>query len=146
MGTIDREAKPQVRERGMAMVILFLHVGLRVSELTKLELIKIDLDRGQIKITRKGNKEQYLHLNGETVNMLVRYLVNRPEAGNGRFFVGTNGGNLTRSYVYGIVRRYLNLAGIDKSKRGSHILRHCPTSIHIERYVSPSFSFKITAL
>jgi len=122
--TIAREAKAQVRDRDLAMVILFLHTGLRVSELTKLELTNVDLDWGQIKITRKGNKEQYLHLNGETVSMLARYLANRPEALNGRFFVGNNGGNLDRGYVYSIVRRYLKLAGVDKGKRGPHILRH----------------------
>ena len=122
--TIAREARPQLRERDLAMVVLFLHTGVRVSELTKLELVNVDLNRGQIKITRKGNKEQYLHLNGETVNMLARYLANRPEALNGRFFVGNNGGNLDRIHVYGIVRRYLKLAGIDKGKRGPHILRH----------------------
>jgi len=122
--TIAREAKQQVRERNLAIIVLFLHAGLRVSELTKLELVNVDLNSNQIKITRKGNKEQYLHLNGETVNMLGRYLANRPEALNGSFFIGTNGGNLDRRSIYGIVRRYLKLAGIDKSKRGPHILRH----------------------
>jgi len=38
--------------------------------------------------------------------------------------VGNNGGNLDRGYVYSIVRRYLGLGGIDKGKRGPHILRH----------------------
>jgi len=122
--TIAREARPQVRERDLAIVVLFLHTGLRVSELTNLKLTNVDLKRCQIKITRKGNKEQYLHLNGETVNTLARYLGNRPEAENGRFFVGTNGGNIDRTHIYSIVRRYLNLAGINKSKQGPHLLRH----------------------
>ena len=122
--TIAREAKPQVRERDMATVVLFLHTGLRASELTNLKLTNVDLRRSQIKITRKGNKEQYLHLNGETVSALVNYLANRQQAQNGRFFVGTDGSNLDRSHVYGIVRRYLKLAAIDKGKRGPHILRH----------------------
>ena len=39
----------------MAIAVLFLHSGIRVSELTKLELVNIDLVRNQIKITRKGN-------------------------------------------------------------------------------------------
>jgi len=122
--TIARQARPQVRERDMAMVALFLHTGLRVSELTNLKLVNVDLGGGQIKITRKGNKEQHLHLNGETVSVLARYLVNRPQAQNGRFFVGSDGGNLDRGYVYSVVRRYLELAGIDKGKQGPHILRH----------------------
>jgi len=95
-----------------------------VSELTNLKLVSVDLDRGQVKITRKRNKEQYLHLNGETMRVLANYVANRPEAQNGRLFVGTNGGNLERRYVYGIVRRYMKLAGIDKGKHGPHLLRH----------------------
>jgi len=121
---IARKGRPRVRERDMAIAILFLHTGLRVSELTNLKLANVDLERSQIKITRKGNKEQYLHLNGETAGALADYLANHPQAQNGRFFVGTNGGNLDRGYVYSIVRRYLELAGIDKGKRGPHILRH----------------------
>ncbi len=122
--TIAREARPPVRERDTAMIVLFLHSGLRVSELTNLELDNVDLENQQMKITRKGNKEQYLHLNGETVRVLANYVANRPQGQNGRFFVGTKGGNLTRSYVYGVVRRYLELAGIDKRKHGPHLLRH----------------------
>ena len=121
---IAREAKPRVRERDMAIAVLFLHTGLRVSELTNLKLVNADLGRSQIKIIRKGNKEQYLHLNGETAGALVNYLANRPQAQNGRFFVKTNGNNLSRSYVYSIVRRYLKLAGINKGKYGPHLLRH----------------------
>jgi len=122
--TIAQKGGPQIRERDMAMVILFLHTGLRVSELTSLKLANVDLDCEQIKIIRKGNKEQYLHLNGETVRALVNYLANPPKAQNGSLFAGTNGGNLDRAYVYGVVRRYLNLAGIDKGKHGPHLLRH----------------------
>jgi len=122
--TIAQKAKPQVRERDMAIAILFLHAGLRVSELTNLKLTNVDLHGQQVKITRKRNKEQYLHLNGEAAAALANYLANRPQAQNGSFFVGTNGSNLTRSYVYGSIRRYLKLAGIDKGKRGPHILRH----------------------
>ena len=122
--TISCKARTQVRERDMAMAILFLHAGLRVSELTNLKLVNVDLVRNQIKVTRKGNKEQYLHLNAETARALANYLANRPEARNGRFFVGTNGGNLDRTYIYGVVRTYLNLAGINKGKHGPHLLRH----------------------
>ncbi len=122
--TISRKGRPQAEKRDMAIVILFLHTGLRVSELTGLELANVDLVTNQIKITRKGNKEQYLHLNPEVARALEDYLANRPEARNGRFFVGTTGSNLERRRVYGIVRTYLKLAGIEKGKRGPHLFRH----------------------
>ena len=166
---IAQKAKPQVRERDMAIAILLLHTGLRASELANLKSSNVDLENGQIKVIRKGNKEQYLHLNGEAVRVLANYLYscphrmrlprgvyperdssgteftlskilrsaqndrkrracnNRrllPQGQNGRFFIGTEGGNLTRTYVYEVVRRYLNLAGINKGKQGPHLLRH----------------------
>jgi len=122
--TMAHKAKPQARERDIAMAVLLLHTGLRVSELTNLKLSHVDLERSQIKITRKGNKEQYLHLNGEATRVLVNYLHSRLQAQNGRFFVGNNGANLSRNSVYEVVRRYLNLAGINKGKQGPHLLRH----------------------
>ncbi|MDP2718718.1 MAG: tyrosine-type recombinase/integrase [Dehalococcoidia bacterium] len=122
--SVARSACPKVSERDMAIILLFLHLGLRVSELTNLKLANVDLGIAQIKITRKGNKEQYLHLNGEAATALANYLASRPKAQDGRFFVGTNGGNLDRIRVYNIVRRYMKLANIDKPNRGPHILRH----------------------
>ena len=122
--TITGKASRQTRQRDLAMVLLFLHSGLRVSELVNLKLTNVDLKAQQIKITRKGNKEQYLHLNGETVKALVNYLANRPPARNGNFFVTGNGDCLGRVYIYELVRKYLELAGIHKEKRGPHILRH----------------------
>jgi len=122
--TIAREARPPLYERDAAMVVLFLHSGLRVSELTNLELANVDLESRQMKVTRKGSKEQYLHLNRETTAALAKYLAERPQAGNGRFFVGNDGGDLDRRYVYDLVRRYLKLARIEKGKQGPHILRH----------------------
>lgn len=121
---VANEAKPTVKERDIAMVIFLVHLGLRVSELTGLKLPDIDLERGQIKITRKGNKEQYLHMNSETVRALVKYLPHRKNAQNGACFVGVKGGNLHRTHVYDIVQRYLKAAGIDKGRYGPHLLRH----------------------
>jgi site-specific recombinase XerD len=135
--TIVRVASPQVRERDMAMVTLFIHTGLRVSELTSLKVTGVDLDSRQIKITRKGDREQYLPLNTEAAKALAHYMANRPEGQNGRFFVSVNGSDLARTYIYAIVKRYIRLAGINKGKCGPHLLRHtfC-TRLH-QKGVSP---------
>ncbi len=154
LGIIAQKARLQVRERDMAIAVLLLHTGLRVSELTNLRLSHVDLERSQIKITRKGNKEQYLHLNGEVARALANYLHSRPhdtrlprfarndrrllpQDQNGRFFVGTKGSNLSRTYVYEVVRRYLNLAGINKGKQGPHLLRHTFCTRLYQKGVTP---------
>jgi len=122
--TIGRESKEPVHYRDIAIATLFMHNGLRVSELINLETADVDLSNRQIKITRKGNKEQYLHLNEETVKALIEYSINRPKVESERFFIETSGHNLSRRYTYGIIRRYLEMAGIEKSKHGPHLLRH----------------------
>jgi len=122
--TITQRGRTRVRKRDMAMIILLLHTGLRASELTGLKLTNVDLGTRQIKITRKGNKEQYLHLNDETARALANYLYSRPPSQDGRLFVSSKGANLTRTYVYDVVRGYFKLAGINKAKHGPHVLRH----------------------
>jgi site-specific recombinase XerD len=124
LNAVSRGSKKPVHNRDIAIVTLFLHNGLRVSELIKLGLSDVDLGNHQIKITRKGNKEQYLHLNEETAKALLNYLSNRPKTEGGKFFIENNGHYLSRRYTYGIIRRYLEMAGITKSKHGPHILRH----------------------
>jgi len=120
---VGKTAKRKVRDRDIAIIILFLHTGLRVSELINLKLVDIDLGSAQIKVTRKGKKEQYLHLNGEVTGTLTRYLMTR-QCQNGYAFVSSGGQRLNRNYVYGRIRGYLAAAGINKAKRGPHILRH----------------------
>lgn len=124
LNTVSKGARRKVRERDLAMIVLLLHTGVRVSELINLKLTNVDLKSGQIRIRRKGNKEQYLNLNGETVKLLAKYLAARPGAQNGDLFVGARGGKLDRSSIYRVVRKHLEHAGIDKGKRGPHLLRH----------------------
>jgi site-specific recombinase XerD len=71
---------------------------LRVSELIKLKLIDVGFTRNQINITKKGDKGKYLHLNGGNVGLLINHVANRPRAQNSRFFITTNGQNLSRRY------------------------------------------------
>ena len=124
LDTVSKRAWRRVSKRDIAIIVLFLHTGIRVSELINLKLANVDLKSGFIRIMRKGKKEQYLPLNRETVAVLTKYIDARPKAINGRLFVRPSGRDLDRTTIYRVVRRYLALAGIDKGKRGPHLLRH----------------------
>jgi integrase/recombinase XerD len=120
---ITQNARRQYKERDLTMIVLFLHTGLRVSELINLRLMNVDLKSALLKVTRKGNKEQNLHLNSDSVCVLEKYLSVRQSL-NGYLFVNSGGQKLSRSCIYNKVKRYLLTAGINKSKWGPHILRH----------------------
>ena len=121
--TVSQRTRSPVKERDIAIIVLLLHTGIRVSELVNLKLAHVDLEGGRMKVRRKGNREQSLYLNRETVNVLERCIAVWPESQDGRLFV-TSRGSLNRIYVYRLVRRHLAQAGIDKGKRGPHLLRH----------------------
>ena len=120
---VAQNARSKHKERDLAMIILFLHTGMRVSELINLNLENVDFESALVKVTRKGKKEQYLHLNSETVYALKKYLSTR-QSPDGCLFANSDGQKLSRSCVYNKVKRYLAMAGISKPKRGPHVLRH----------------------
>ena len=124
LDAVASDARPEVKERNTAVILLFLHLGVRVSELVNLRMGDVDLEAGRIRVSRKGNKEQYLPLNSEALRSLRNYTAKRPQPRDGRFFVDSRGQALSRTSVYNMVRRYLHLAGISKGKQGPHLLRH----------------------
>jgi len=135
--TVVQRAKPKVQDRDLAMVILFLATGLRASELCNLKLSDVNLREKQIKAVRKGGKEQYLNLNGEAMRALTRHVMAGGQSKNGWLFVSARGQRLRRASVYGVVRKYLRLANIDKGKWGPHMLRHSFCTILPQKAVDP---------
>jgi len=135
--TVTQRAKPEVRGRDLAMVILFLATGLRASELCNLKLSDVNLGEKQIKTLRKGGKEQYLNLNPEATMALTQYVMARDQSKNGWLFPSIGGQQLKRASVYGMVRKYLKLANIDKGKWGPHMLRHSFCTILHQKGVDP---------
>lgn len=112
-----------------AMVVLLLYAcGLRRSELAGLGLERIDLPGATIRVTGKGAKERMIPLLPEIVKRLEHYLRIREsekicEDDKNCLFLSNKGKGLTPAGVYGIVRSYLSMAGV-QGKRSPHVLRH----------------------
>ena len=64
-------------KRDKAILEVFFSTGLRVSELTKLDRDKIDLDRREFGITGKGGRTRVVFLSSRSVDWLVKYLNER---------------------------------------------------------------------
>jgi site-specific recombinase XerD len=65
------------RERDTCIVSLILGSGLRLSELVGSDVNDINLQKGNIRIMRKGNKEQYVYFSETAMLDLVEYLAIR---------------------------------------------------------------------
>lgn len=124
MQTVRDVATPFYWKRDLAIVTLFLHTGIRLSELVGLKLGSIDLVSKIIVVKGKGNKERPIPLNEEVALVIEKYLSKRPKTDTDSLFLSKLGGGLSSRSVYHLIKNYLRKAGIEKRKLGVHSLRH----------------------
>lgn len=98
--------------------------GIRVSELTGLDVGGADREQGLVRVLGKGGKERLVPLGSKAVNALDAYLSarNNPPC-TAPLFVNSRGGRLTRRSVGRIIDRYLVRLATMK-KVSPHTLRH----------------------
>ncbi len=114
--------------RDRAMLEVLYGAGLRVSELTALKGVDLDLDEGVCLVFGKGAKERLVPIGGAAVAAVRKYLrITRPELdrgdGRGVLFLNNRGTPLTRMTVWNVVRKHARRAGIE-GKVSPHTLRH----------------------
>lgn len=71
---ISNEKNDMVKSRNTAILELFLDTGLRVSELSNINISDINFDRKEIKVLGKGNKERIVLFSDDTLNKIKEYL------------------------------------------------------------------------
>ena len=112
--------------RLLALLELMYGSGLRLAEIQTLDLPRVDLTRGQIRVLGKGRKERIVPLTEPARGALRLYLPNRLEhaaPGDDAVFVGRHGRRLSRRYIQRVVQEVLD--GFSESEGLSpHSLRH----------------------
>lgn len=110
--------------RDRAILETLYSSGIRVGELTGLDVGGIDLDEGLVRVLGKGRKERVVPLGSHARAALAEYLAarNGPPC-DAPLFLNARGGRLTSRSVARIVDRYvLKLAAMKKVS--PHTLRH----------------------
>lgn len=113
--------------RDKAMLELLYATGIRVSELTALDIQNINLELGFIKCIT-GEKERIIPLYPAAVNALAEYVKNPRKlllknVAEKALFVNLNGERLTRQGFWKIIKYYQETAHIKKDIT-PHTLRH----------------------
>jgi integrase/recombinase XerC len=126
IATVKFKATPYYLSRDLAIVILFLGTGIRLSELVGLTLDRVNLERSDrnIKVQGKGNKERIIPLTSEVAAILGQYLKQRPDVSSNHLFISRLGDELRSRSVYGLIKKYLKATSIKKDKVAVHSLRH----------------------
>ena len=112
--------------RARTIIILLYHTGVRVSELTGMDVSSLDMYDSYIKVRGKGNKERVVPFGEELKAGLEKYLVARESfAGmkDGPLFVDDRLRRMSPDQVRAIVKNNLSKVTTQK-KRSPHVLRH----------------------
>ncbi len=110
--------------RDRTILELIYSAGIRVSELTGLNIENIDFINEEIKVFGKGSKERIAPIGGAVLNLLKEYLKQLKTYDAGKtLFINRNKGRLTPRSVEIMIIKYARRAGIEK-KVTPHTLRH----------------------
>jgi len=119
--------------RDRAFLELLYSSGLRVSELTGLDLDDLDLAEGLVRVLGKGSKERVVPVGGPAREALRRWIgEGRPvllsgvdgARARGALFVNYRGGRLSPRSVARRLDRWVAAAGLAGNVH-PHVLRHC---------------------
>ncbi|MGH7388857.1 MAG: tyrosine-type recombinase/integrase [Candidatus Rokuibacteriota bacterium] len=109
-------------DRDRAVLELLYATGLRVSELTGLDLDDVDGGERTARVLGKGRKERIVPYGARAAAALSVWLATRGGA-PGPLFLGRRGRRLGVRAVFGLVRARARAAGIAR-RVGPHTLRH----------------------
>jgi integrase/recombinase XerC len=114
--------------RDVAIVETLYGSGIRVAELTGLNLEDIDRDRNTLRVIGKGNKERIVPIGNPAMRALDKWISQgRPQLSKdfkeNAVFVGSRGKRIDQRVVREIVYDAMQALGSNK-KMGPHALRH----------------------
>lgn len=121
-------SKPQ-GVRDVAMLELLYASGMRISELTELNIEDIHLTMGFVRVFGKGRKERIVPLGRGALNALSKYLERARYELQGKYpktdalFISHRGKRLTRQGCWKIIKTHAEKARINKELT-PHVLRH----------------------
>jgi len=122
------------KARDYCILTIFLHCGLRISELCALNLT--DIRRDHLRVLGKGNKERVVYINDAVADALNDYLIERTKIvtdDKALFLSQKKNERIKRGGVHALVKKHLGDAGLyDYS---AHKLRHTAATLMLKNGV-----------
>lgn len=119
--------------RDYCIITLLLNCGMRLSELTGINIKDIDFTENRIRIIGKGNKERMIYLNNACISALKNYLEIRrdnPKAvDEPALFISNQNKRISKRRVQQIVENTVKTSGLDDKGITTHKLRHTAATL-----------------
>ena len=120
---LDRPTDTLLDLRDRAMFELFYSSGLRLSELTGIDLDDLDLSSAEASVTGKGNKTRIVPVGRQAMQAIREWLQLRPTTNQRALFVSSRGTRLSPRSVQLRLQRWALNAGLAQHVH-PHMLRH----------------------
>ena len=123
---VSAEDSSELGLRDRALFELAYSCGLRVAELTGLDLDSIDAATGEVRVTGKGSKTRIVPVGAHALTALAAWLAQRGEfakPAQRALFVGRSGARLANREVQRRIKRWAAAAGLEVDVH-PHMLRH----------------------
>ena len=120
----------EFRKRDYAIIMLFLNCGLRLSELSNIDIDSIR-NNDSLSIIGKGNKERTIFINEACISAINNYLKVRPIDVKDKkaMFISKKKNRMGNRAIQYMVDKYLEQAGFDTSIYSTHKLRHTAATL-----------------
>ncbi len=121
-------------KRDYAILCIFLNCGLRISELTGLNLS--DATGDQLRVLGKGNKERFVYMSDACREALDDYIHHERNTDGMKdprpLFISRDHNRMSTSAVHRMVKKHLFAAGIDPAQYSAHKLRHTAATMMLQ--------------
>ena len=125
----ENKSIPYTSRMRLTIIIRLLYASMaRISEICSLKVLDVDLNQNLIKVRGKGNKERFIPIDLQTINLLKIQIDNRSLITSDKssfLFVNKRGTQLKPRTIQQDIKNLKYLLGYSKDKKLTpHIFRH----------------------
>ena len=116
--------------RSRAMFLVLLDTGIRLEEISRIQLSDMDFNNETIRIMGKGSKERIVRMGRKTQKALLQYLLTRNDD-YPNLWLTEERTPMTRRGIKTCVERYCKRAVISGARASCHTFRHTASILYL---------------
>lgn len=133
LSNVEKTAPEKFKNRDLCIMKLGFSTGLRASALIGIDIDDIDFKHNQIRITEKGDYDNYVIFGDNLKTQLIAWIKDRekyfPKCGSSALFVSSFNQRISDDMVAVILKQYSK--GVTDKHITPHVMRHsCATNLY----------------